>query len=294
MPKVLVAGATGYLGKHLVQTFKKEGYNVRALVRNEQKLSKTGPFLEPAVDHLVDDVWVGDVTESESIKGVCEGVDFVCSAVGLTRQKGSLTFHDVDYQGNLHLLHEAQKENVGKFMYIHVCGDRQMNNPIVNAKSAFVRELRNSGLNYIVVKPTGYFSDMTEYLKMAQKGRVFLRDKGENRVNPIHGEDLADFCVSALREHDDTVLEVGGPHEYRHAEIGAIAFGVLRKKERYFNIPAPLLLVLLPVLKIFNKKQYALGKFFLDIMTKDILARAYGRKNLSDYFLEYLEADKKS
>lgn len=49
MKKVLVAGASGYLGRYAVRRFKEEGYWVRALFRNPEKLGREGPFLEPAV-----------------------------------------------------------------------------------------------------------------------------------------------------------------------------------------------------------------------------------------------------
>ncbi len=66
MQKVIVAGATGYLGRFVVQEFKKRGYWVRALARNPQKLEKTGRFLEPAVKDQTDEVFVGEVTKPES------------------------------------------------------------------------------------------------------------------------------------------------------------------------------------------------------------------------------------
>ena len=40
MKKVLVAGATGYLGRYLVQELKKQGYWVRALARNTNKIGR--------------------------------------------------------------------------------------------------------------------------------------------------------------------------------------------------------------------------------------------------------------
>ena len=63
MQKVLVAGATGYLGRFVVREFKKRGYWVRALARNPQKLEITGPFLEPAVKDQTDEVFIGEVTK---------------------------------------------------------------------------------------------------------------------------------------------------------------------------------------------------------------------------------------
>jgi uncharacterized protein YbjT (DUF2867 family) len=90
MQKVLVAGATGYLGKFVVQAFKKKGCWVRALARKAQKLEEAGPYLEPAVKDQVDEIFVGEVTQPETLKGVCDDIDIVFSSIGITRQRGAV------------------------------------------------------------------------------------------------------------------------------------------------------------------------------------------------------------
>ncbi|MFN2745751.1 MULTISPECIES: SDR family oxidoreductase [unclassified Bacillus (in: firmicutes)] len=286
MQKVLIAGASGYLGKYLVRAFKEQGYFVRAIVRNEQKLAVAGPYLEPAVADLIDEVLIADAAEANSLRGACNGMDIVCSSLGLTRQKGSQTFYDVDYLGNLQLLEEAKKERVSKLMYIHVLKGEKMKNPLVKAKQAFAEKLKNSGMNYIIVKPTGYFSDMSELLKMAENGRVFLIGDGKQKINPIHGADLADYCVRSIPTHDRAELEVGGPQIYEYREAAALAFAIIQKKKRLFHVPAGLLSASLPFLRIFSPKQYGLFKFFLEGLTQDAVAPAYGTRELKTYFKE--------
>jgi nucleoside-diphosphate-sugar epimerase len=55
MAKALVAGSTGCLGLFVVQEFKKQGYWVRALAQNPERLAETGPYLEPAIRDCVDE-----------------------------------------------------------------------------------------------------------------------------------------------------------------------------------------------------------------------------------------------
>ncbi|NMW19600.1 MAG: NmrA family NAD(P)-binding protein, partial [Chlorobiaceae bacterium] len=47
--KVLITGASGYLGRYAVKEFKDRGYYVRALVRNPEKIKTAGLHGEPAV-----------------------------------------------------------------------------------------------------------------------------------------------------------------------------------------------------------------------------------------------------
>jgi len=80
--RVLVAGATGYLGQYMVKESKKQGYWVRVLTRDPKKLTH--------LDEYIDDLFVGEVTNPDSITGICEDIDFVVSAVGITRKKRDL------------------------------------------------------------------------------------------------------------------------------------------------------------------------------------------------------------
>ena len=65
--KVLVAGASGYLGRYAVKEFKERGYQVRALVRDPEKIKTPGAHGEPAVHDIIDEIVMGDVTAPESL-----------------------------------------------------------------------------------------------------------------------------------------------------------------------------------------------------------------------------------
>ncbi|WP_059350174.1 SDR family oxidoreductase [Bacillus coahuilensis] len=292
MEKVLVAGATGYLGRYLVQALKQNGYHVTALVRNKEKIREEGPYLAPKIDQCIDEVVVGEVTQPETLDHHLEGIDYVISTVGITRQKEGLSFRDVDYQGNLNLLREAEKHQVKKFMYIHVFKGNEWDGPITEAKEDFVRELKASGIEYLIIRPTGYFSDITEILHMAEKGRCYLVGRGDKRLNPIHGEDLAAFCVEGLALKDQE-LDVGGPTVFTHMEMAEIAFEAYDKKVSTIRLPAFLFQPVFPIVKWLDPHKYGVLRLFYHGMTKDVVAPKYGEKRLQDYYQEIVESSMK-
>ncbi len=77
--KVLIAGATGYLGKFLLKECRQRGYWVRALARSTEKLDD--------VRDCVDDVFVGEATKPDTLQGLCEGIDVVISALGVASSR---------------------------------------------------------------------------------------------------------------------------------------------------------------------------------------------------------------
>lgn len=277
MARVLIAGATGYLGGFLLAEAEKRGHAVRALTRSEAKLSRTRAS--------VADVFVGEVTRPETLHGVAQGVDVVISAIGITRQRDGLSYEEVDYGGNANLLREAVKSGVRKFIYVSVLNPEQMADlKIVQAKERFVRELRSSGLDCTVIRPNGYFSDMLAFLKMARSGRVFLFGRGEFLINPISGRDVATRCLDAI-DLDDPELSFGGPSTLTHREIAHEAFDALGTRPRVTCIPVACARALLWLARAFAPARvYGPLEFTLTVTTTDMVGPSSGRDSLKAFF----------
>lgn len=285
MKRVLVAGATGYLGRFVVREFKNQGHWVRALARNPQKLRDAGPFLDPAVYNLADEIFVGEVTRPETLAGMCDTIDVVFSSIGITRQRDNVSFMDVDYQGNKNILDCAVQAAVKKFIFVSVFKADIINN-LASARELFVGELRNSGLDYTVIRPTGYFSDMSDYLKMAKAGRVYLIGDGRHRINPIHGADLAKVCVDGV-DSGQNAIAVGGPETYRHEDIAELAFSVLGKTRKITKIPLWVVNPLVKIMRPFSLHYYTLAAFFTAVVQNDFDAPEAGTHTLKEYYEEF-------
>jgi uncharacterized protein YbjT (DUF2867 family) len=292
MKRVLVAGATGYLGKYVVQELKRQGYWVRALTRNEKKLAEVGPFGEPAVMDDIDDVFVGEVTNPDTLTGLCDDIEIVFSSIGLTRQKDGLTFQDVDYQGNKNILSQATRASVKQFIYVSVFNAHRMEQlAIVKAHEDFVKVLQGSGIPYTIIRPTGYFSDISEYFKMAKSGRAYLIGNGDNRLNPIHGADLAKVCVHAVGNLNDEI-PAGGPSIFTQREIAELAFATLGKPPKISTIPLGLAKAAIRLMRPFSRHSADLFEFFVTGAEHDMVAPQYGNRTLSAYFRQLAYASR--
>jgi uncharacterized protein YbjT (DUF2867 family) len=275
--KVLLAGATGYLGRHIAAKLSDSQIPTRLIVRNTDKAK----FFDPQQHEIA----IAQVTQAESLNGICNGIDVVISTVGITRQKEGLTYMDVDYQANVNLLKEAQKAGVRKFIYVSVLNGRQLTNiKICEAKERFVDELKNSGIAYCIIRPNGFFSDMGDFLEMAKGGRVFLFGNGKLQLNPIHGADLAELCVSAI-ERKDKEIEVGGPDVLTHNLIAAMALKALNKPVKIIHLPDWIRRFSVWAARTFtSSKTYGSVEFFLTSLGLNMVAPTYGTHHLEDFF----------
>lgn len=276
---VLVVGATGYLGGHLVKAFHAAGYTVHALARSPEKLSQLAPH--------IDRVHQGEATNPESLIGICSNVDIVISALGITRQRDGLSYMDVDYQANSNILDEAMRAGVQRFAYVHVLNAEQMPHiAMAAAKSKFARELDAAAINSTIICPSGFYSDLAEILKMAQKGKVYLFGNGEARISPIDGADLAKVCVSSV-QNGETWVKAGGPQSLSQNEIAALAFETLGTRTRISHIPLWLARLLVGSAKTigFGSSVGALD-FFLATSSLDMTAPPHGEITLAQDYAE--------
>jgi len=282
MKKVLLAGATGYLGSYIAKELQERALIIRAISRKAERLKKKSAEIREIVE--------AELTQPETIKGCCKQIDVVISTIGITRQKDGLTYMDVDYQANVNLLHEALGSGVKKFIYVSVLnGENLRHLKICYAKEMFVERLKKSGMNFCIIRPNGFFSDMTEFYEMAKKGRVYLFGNGQLKVNPIHGADLATVCVDAI-EKPDQEIRVGGPETLTHNEIAMAAFDVLGIEPKIVHIPDWARTAILKLVRtLTGSKTYGPIEFFLTVMAIDMIAPEHGNHTLKKYFRDLID-----
>ena len=277
MSKILIAGATGYLGSYIAQELKQQDYYTRVLVRDLKKFEQSG--IE------ADEIIRAEITDKSTLEDCCKDIEVIISSIGITKQKDGLSYMDVDYQANLNLLKVAKRSGVKKFVYISVLnGEKLKNLKICEAKEKFVDELKKSELDFCVIRPNGFFSDMTEFYNMAKNGRIYLFGNGNLKSNPIHGEDLAKFCVSVLRSNDKEI-EIGGPETLTQNEIAKVAFDSVGKTPKITYVPDRIRRVVLSMARlILNAKTYGPIEFVMNVLAIEMVAPEYGRYTLKEYF----------
>ncbi len=111
MDKVLLTGATGLVGRSILDELRQRGYAVRALVRSRQR----GEALLGDTCELA----VGDVTDAESIRAALDGCSIVYHAAGLPEQwlADDSTFTAVNTEGTRNMVDAALAARVEKFVY---------------------------------------------------------------------------------------------------------------------------------------------------------------------------------
>ena len=276
-PRVLVIGATGYLGLHIIRQLQKNNFYFKALARNRNKLLDIGVSESQIIEC--------QVTDPKALESICEGIDIVISCLGITRQRDNLKYMDVDYQANLNVLIQAEHSAVSKFIYISAFNAEKYNKVrMLYAKEKFARRLlRSVKLTPCVIRPNGFFSDLEEIYHMATKGKVYLFGTKPINLNPIHGEDLALFCLKAIH-NKERELDVGGPETLSTQQLAQLAFHAQYKKVTIITVPDVIRRMALWVMNKLPEKWGGPAEFFLTAMENDSTAPKYGQHKIENYY----------
>lgn len=188
MEKILIAGATGLTGKRVVEILNRsQSFKPIALIRKEEQQEM---FDDMEVDWVMGDL-EGDVTHA------VKGVDKVIFTAGSGSKTGPDKTTAVDEEGAIKLIDAAAQAKIKKFIMLSTMGadEPSKHEKIAHyfkAKAAADLYLRNSGLNYTIIRPGA----LTDELGM---GKVKLALKLETQ-GEISRDDVAFLIVMSLAD----------------------------------------------------------------------------------------------
>ena len=275
--KVLLAGAFGHLGEDILRSLVKKGHDVVAADMVIRDLEGVEGYKPVKVD----------MTNKESLKGLCDGIDTVITTVGLTKASATISCYDVDYGANKNLVDEAVRAGVKNFAYVSVLkADKAPDVPMLDAKAKLEDYLKKSGLTWVIFRPTGYFYDIAKvFMPMIEKGKVTLLGKKPVHANVVDTPDFADFIVDHMCD-DKKMYNVGGKETYSYEELANMFFKAAGKTPNISYAPTWLFDVLAWVNKLKKNGKEAIIKFSKWTLTEEMV----GDTKVGDAsFKEYIE-----
>jgi len=161
---ILVTGATGLLGSHLVATLMLQGKKVRALYRNKEKIKHTREILSfytPDAEKYFQQIeWVpGDITDVFSLHDALEGVDEVYHCAGFVsfHESDAKQLHKINGEGTANIINMALEKQVKKFCHVSSVATLQVqaNKKYIDELSVWKTSSGNS--SYAISKYRGEF-----------------------------------------------------------------------------------------------------------------------------------------
>jgi nucleoside-diphosphate-sugar epimerase len=251
---ILITGATGFVGSHLVEALSRRDVRVRALVRTTSDRS----FLDR---HGVEQV-EGHLGDVDSLRRALGDTATVVHMAGAVRALRPATFHEVNAAGTLRLLDAMGREGgARRLVYLSSLAAagptggqpvRPEDEPrplTTYGRSKLEGErhaLGREGIATAVLRPPAVYGprdrELLPFFRLAKRGVLPVIGPLTRRVQMVHVRDLAEALVRAVEVPEATgIFHIADPTAYTWAEMLALVEAAVDKRGVRVPIPAGLL-----------------------------------------------------
>jgi NADH dehydrogenase len=239
--RILVTGGTGVVGRGVIPELLAAGHQVRLLSRGAEGEAKEWPAHVECIS--------GDVTNADSIEGAADGCEAVVHITGIVDEKPpETTFEKVNVEGTRHVLGEAERAGVRRFVFISSLGADRGRSPYHQSKLKAEELVRRFSGEWIITRPGHVFGPGDEMistvLKMVRASPVVPEvGFGQHRFQPLWFKDFGQGLRECVHRPDVTrqILEVAGGEVVTVSELLERLSSLTRRPA--FPLPLPAFLV---------------------------------------------------
>ncbi len=225
MPRVLITGGTGILGRKLVPRFAGAGYTVRVMSRRGPP-SGRGPEVEWAQAQLA---------SGEGVSHAVSGVDLIVHAASSPFRRSE----EVDVGGTEGLLKHAREAGVSHFFYISIVGIDRIPLGYYKRKLAAESLVEQGGVPWSILRATQFHTLIDMQLRALLRFPIALVPT-DFRFQPIDPGEVADRIVEhAAKGPSGRLPDLGGPEVHTLGELARTWAQVRGLRRRIFRLPLP-------------------------------------------------------
>ena len=228
--KILITGATGFVGTALRRELRAQGHQVRALVR-AQSAGKIDP--REGIEVLA-----GDVMDTHACLRAVDGCDTLVHLVGIRREypHDGITYEAMHTEATYGIIDAARRAKVERVVFMSGLGARA-GAPSGYHRTKFEAEeiVRKSGMRWTIFRPSIIFGPGDEFhplvADLVHRPIVPVIDGAKSLLQPVSIGNVASAMsrTVTMPETQGQVFEVGGPE--RHAFID-----IMYKVARHYGV----------------------------------------------------------
>jgi uncharacterized protein YbjT (DUF2867 family) len=245
---LLITGATGYIGRHLVPRLVERGERPRCLVRDVQRAKNI--LLADKVELVP-----GDTTQPASLEAAVRGIDTIVHAAFLTadhKQSTANEYEKTNVEGTANLIRAAKAAGVQRIVEISGLGTKP-DKPGSYMQGRYLAEkmLVDSGLSWTIIRPSVLFGKDAPFIKglvdLIHTAPVLpLIGGGKTLFQPIYVEDVVTVIIKVLEDPARTnghIYTIGGPEYYSFSQVFDILLKTMHTSRLKVYAPTPLVAV---------------------------------------------------
>ncbi len=217
---ILVTGAAGFVGSHVVRRLQSSGAEVRAMVRDRAKA--------PALEGV--EIVVADLTKSQSLAAAVQGTKAIVHAAAITADRKEPyrgAYNHINEVGTANLVTAAKAAGVSRLVVMSGLGTKPAGaGTYMSTRWGLEEAVRKSGIPFVILQPSVLFGGQAEFIAALSRlirvsPVVPLIGGGRVRFQPLWIEDLVDCLVKALDANHVTgkAIALGGSEHATFKEV---------------------------------------------------------------------------
>ena len=248
--KVLISGANGFLGSHIVEKSLLENYATTAIIREGSDTSNLEEI--KGYEHFSLDY--------SSVESIISGLnqlpkqDLIIHNAGLTKSYTWDGYKKVNIDLTCRFIQAIKKSSITheqtKFAYISSLaakGPVGNNGPASNygrSKLKAEEVVKDSGLNWMIFRPTGIYGErdvqFVPLIKAVKMGLYPLMTSNKHKMTMIHAGDVARNVILCSLAHNQEVVHLEDGSVYEHKDLKKILESTLNKKAINLKVSPPI------------------------------------------------------
>jgi uncharacterized protein YbjT (DUF2867 family) len=243
MATIVITGATGFIGRHLVARLVAQGERPRCIVRQGAKLDR---FPADKVE-----IVRGDIIDRSTLPSAMRGADSLVHAAAVVanlKQSKTVNYRQINAVGTANVVDAAREAGVRHF--IHMGGMKTVPgkaNSYMRTRFDGEQSVKSGDMPYTILQPSILFGDGAAFFSalagLAKVAPVVpVPGDGRLRFQPIWVEDVV-TCITKLlaEEGRNETIPIGGPAYYTYDQLLDLIFATLRKRRIKLHMPMPLM-----------------------------------------------------
>jgi NADH dehydrogenase len=235
---ILVTGATGFIGRHLVQRLLDEKYQVRCLIAPGEAANL--PWENPP------EIIEGHVLDDEVLFKAVTNVHVIIHLASAQWWGRPRDLERVELVGTRNLIAAARAARVGRIITLsHLGAAPSSAYPLLQIKGLVEEAIFNSGLAYTIIRSGIVFGEDDSFINhialvlRANPFFILMPGRGEVVLHPIYIDDLVTALVKSLHHLDvvDDVVEIGGPEYITVEDLFRTVMRVARMPRLIIPVP---------------------------------------------------------
>lgn len=238
---ILITGATGMVGRHLVPQLAEAGWAVRVAVQAGRRGRAGGAGWPESVE-----VVTAELNDSEALHQAMQGVHTVFHLASAQWWGKRRDLERVDIQGTRQVIAAARSARIGRIIYLSQLGAEPSSAYLLMRTKGQVEALiRNSGIAYTIMRcgvvfgPEDRFVNGIAMLLRTNPFVFFQPGKGDSLLHPLYVRDLVQALTNSLESIDlvDATIEIGGAEYVTFNELLRTVMRVTGAQRTVIGVP---------------------------------------------------------